>query len=301
MPLNIDYRPQNFDEFIGNESTVQKLRSVILRKDVPHVFLFHGPSGTGKTTLARIVAKKLGCLDMDIQEMNIADIGGIDTARDIRSKMRLKPISGGKIKVYILDEIQRSSQAFMQSLLKPLEDAPSHCFFILCTTDPQKLNKALRNRCSPFQTSLLNQNELLILLDWVLKQEDVELSKELLYQIAQTSKGSPRQALIILDQIIDLKPEERERCIQDYEKKENQAIDLCRELFKERSSWRKINELLENIEDDPETVRRIVLGYFRVILKKGKNPKARLIMDYFLDPFYENGKERLFLACYDLI
>ena len=94
MPLHTDYRPRTWDEFVGNKETVDKLRSVISREDCPHTFLFSGPTGCGKTTLARIVAKELGCDDRDFIELNAAEARGIAVAREIMEKMRYKPAFG---------------------------------------------------------------------------------------------------------------------------------------------------------------------------------------------------------------
>ncbi len=103
MPLHLDHRPKTLKRVVGQGATVAALKAVLDRDDIPHAFLFHGPSGCGKTTLARIVAKKLGCSEMDIKELNVADVRGIDSVREITRSMMLRPM-GGTSRVWILDE-----------------------------------------------------------------------------------------------------------------------------------------------------------------------------------------------------
>ena len=103
MPLHLDHRPKTLKKVVGQGATVAALKAVLDRDDIPHAFLFHGPSGCGKTTLARIVAKKLGCSEMDIKELNVADVRGIDSVREISRTMMLRPM-GGNARVWILDE-----------------------------------------------------------------------------------------------------------------------------------------------------------------------------------------------------
>ncbi len=143
MGLDLKHRPKSFDRIIGNEDTVEALESYLTKKDLNHSFLFTGPSGTGKTTLARIVAGELGCEGMDFTEMNSADFRGIDTIRNIRQQMVFPPMEG-KNRGWLLDEAHKLSNDAMNSLLKPLEEPPNHVYFFLATTEPQKLITTIR-------------------------------------------------------------------------------------------------------------------------------------------------------------
>ena len=155
MPLHIDYRPADFDEILGNEETIKSIKSILARdEDRPHAWMFVGPSGCGKTTLARIVSAALGCppkinkaANLDFQEINTSDMRGIDTAREILKTMNFAPVNtASKCRVYILDECHQATKDFQNSLLKALEDTPDHVYFLLCTTDPSKLLKTIKNR-----------------------------------------------------------------------------------------------------------------------------------------------------------
>ena len=198
MPLHIDKRPKDFDEFVGNKATVTSLKSLIAREDRPHVLLFHGPSGCGKTTLARIFAGKLGCDAKSIIEINTSDERGIATARNILDKMRYKAI-GSDVRIYILDEVHSTTKDFQNAMLKGLEDTPPHVYFILCTTNPQGLLVTVRNRCTTLPVVKLSEKRLMYLL-----RKFTDKDGAFLKVIANYAEGCPRQALIILDQIIDI-------------------------------------------------------------------------------------------------
>jgi DNA polymerase-3 subunit gamma/tau len=298
MPLHLDHRPKTLKKVVGQDATVAALKAVLERDDIPHAFLFHGPSGCGKTTLARIVAKKLGCSEMDLKELNVADVRGIDSIREITRNMTLRPM-GGTARVWILDEAHQLSKDAQNALLKPLEDCPEHVYFMLCTTDPQKLIATIKNRCSQFALTLVSDEELTALLEAVASKEGVEIPESVINSIVAASAGSPRSALVHLDKVKDLPDDEMEKAVSRIDVNNSAAIDLCRVLLKDKPSWPEIAKVLSSLSGgEPEQIRMNVLGYCNAILLKGKfNGRACLVMECFKDPFYNDGKFRLTLAC----
>lgn len=303
MPLHIDYRPRTWDEFIGNLSTIESLRSISAREDRPHAFLFHGPSGCGKTTLARILRDSLGCNAIDYREYNAANTRGIDTMREIAANCQFKPLNG-PCRVYLLDEAHQITGAAAEALLKTLEDSPGHAYFILCTTAPHKLIPTIRNRCSSYKVSTLRSMEMESLINWVLKDQDVKgFWPEVKKEIIRVAEGCPREALVLLDQVIDMNdPEMAKISVLSGKVGDVAAIkDLCQMLVKDsepKSKWKKVTEILKGLDDDPESVRRAVLGYFSAVLINGGSVKTAQVMGEFSEPFYNTGKPGLVLACY---
>lgn len=279
LPLHLKYRPQTFDELIGNDSVKQSLKTIFMRKEaIPHVFLLQGPSGCGKTTTGRIIAKMLECPDSGITEINVASARGIDTIRDIIETSQYAPLIG-KTKVYILDEVARGTLDFQSSALKLLEDCPSYCYLILCTTDPEKLLKTIKTRCSTFNFSSLTRGEVLKLLNWVCKEEKVELSKEVLNKIAECCDGSPRQALVLLDQVIDIIDDEVSlQTIIDNTIDEKNIVDLCKAILNSKS-WSEMATIIRGIKEEPEKVRHSVGGYMAAVLLNGENINAIIALD----------------------
>ena len=143
MELYNKYRPQTPEEIYGNDLAIKSIRSELNKG--AHVFLLTGPGGCGKTTTARVFARQLGADELSIHELNSSENRGIDSVREIMEQIRYTPLDGGKT-VYILDEMHQQTSASQNALLKVLEECPEHCYFFLCTTNPEKLIQPLKTR-----------------------------------------------------------------------------------------------------------------------------------------------------------
>ena len=216
------YRPQKFSEVVGQTHIIKTLQNALKMDKVAHAYLFCGPRGTGKTSIAKIVAKALNCESgnktepcckceicegitkgtiADVVEIDAASNNGVDDVRAIRDTVKFLP-SVGKYKVYIIDEVHMLSQAAFNALLKTLEEPPAHVIFILATTEPYKLPKTILSRCQRFDFQALSLDNLLKRLKIVADEEHIKITEEALHQIAISAEGGMRDALSIFDQCI---------------------------------------------------------------------------------------------------
>ena len=299
-PLHTKYRPKSFEEFIGGDSIVESLRSVLSEEGATSKsYLFTGPSGCGKTTLARIIKTELGCSDRDFIEMNTANTRGIDSIREIISYCHYAPFEG-KVKIYHFDEAGKLTNDAQNALLKILEDTPSHVYFVLSTTDPQKLLKTIRTRCTTYNLRLLRRSELIKLLKRVCEEEGLDFDPDILKEIARVSEGTPRQALVILGQVAGVKKEsEILKIIEEGSVSETQIIDLCRILMEGRKGkWKEVATILKGIDSEPESVRYAVLGYFNSVLLNREDNRIVEIIELFTDSFMYSGRAGLTAACF---
>ena len=308
MTLALKYRPKVFDDIVGNKDVVEVLKSQIIKKEsqkeisqpLSHAILLHGPTGCGKTTLARIIASDLGCEGADLKEIDSADFRGIDTIREIRRQSGYKPL-GSPCRVWILDEVHRATGDAQSALLKALEDTPAHVYYILCTTDPQKLLPTIRGRCAQFQVQPLTDREMKKLLRRVVDAENESLERDVYDQIIQDSMGHPRNALQVLAQVLAVSGDKRLSVAKRTAELQSQTIELCRALMKQES-WKTIAGILKGLKgEDHEKIRRAVLGYCQSILLNGENNQAAAVMDEFIKPFYDSGFPGLTLACYGVV
>lgn len=203
LALYRKYRPQTFDEVVGQEQIVTLLRNTITQKKIGHAYLFCGGRGTGKTTVARIFARDIGCNPEDIIEIDAASNRGIDEIRELREAVRTAPFSS-PYKVYIVDEAHMLTKEAANALLKTLEEPPSHVIFILATTDPDKLPETIVSRCQKVVFKQPDIETLTKRLIYVAQQEGTELDKESAVIIADNGRGSYRDALGFLEQILTL-------------------------------------------------------------------------------------------------
>jgi len=298
MSLYKKYRPSSFNEIKGNQQVISVLESMLGDlKTCPQVFLLHGPTGCGKTTIGRIIKDRLGCVGEDFKEVDSADFRGIDTVREIRRNAQYSPMFGS-CRVWLIDEVHKMTNDAQNALLKFLEDTPKGVYIILATTDPQKLLNTIRGRCSEFQLKPLNEIEMKRLLKRTVIREKEKLRDEVYEQIIQDSQRLPRNALQILEQVLRVPEEKRLEIAEQTAAEQSQTIELCRALMK-RAGWKEVSSILRGIKDqEPENIRRAVLGYASAVLLKKDDPLAGMILEEFFEPFYNTGFPGLVQACY---
>lgn len=219
------YRPSNFASVVGQEVVVDILKNSILNNKVSHAYLFTGPRGTGKTSIAKILAHAVNCLnfngdicgecevcknleinDSDIIEVDAASNNGVDEIRTLRDNVKLLP-SFCKYKIYIIDEVHMLSTGAFNALLKTLEEPPSHVIFILATTEPNKIPLTILSRCQRFDFNKISNEKLVSRLLYIATQEGKIVDKSILEYIAEISDGGLRDAINLLDQVISLPQE----------------------------------------------------------------------------------------------
>jgi len=303
MALYHRYRPTSIDGILGNRDTLDILKEILHREGgIPQAFLLHGPTGCGKTTLARIIAGELGARGSDFREVDSADFRGIDTIRDIRRQSNFVALESPR-KVWLIDECHQLSKDAQNALLKGLEDPPAHVHYILATTDPQKLISTIRGRCAQYELKPLSDRVMFKLLRKVVRGEGESIEEEVYEQIIMDSQGLPRNALQILEQVLTVTADKRLQTAKRQAEIQTQSIELCRALMK-KQGWVKVRGILSDLKEngqDPENIRRQVLGYCQAVLLKDSNLLAGRIMEEFIDPFYGSGFPGLVFACYSVV
>lgn len=222
MSLATRYRPQNFEDLVGQLAAAQSLKNALDFKKIGHAYLFHGARGVGKTTMARILAKALNCVNgptsticnvcehcveisegrsTDVIEIDAASNRGIDNIRELRAQAVFAPMKS-RYKVYIIDEVHMLTVESFNALLKTLEEPPHHVVFILATTELHKIPETIASRCQVFTFKKFNAREIAARLAHILEKEQIAFEKDALLPIAERGEGSLRDAISLLDQTL---------------------------------------------------------------------------------------------------
>ena len=289
VDLALKYRPKNWEDVVGQAGVVKSLRAT-LKTGGKRSFLFVGPSGTGKTTLARLIARVVGCTGSNILEIDAATYTGIDAMRAVSENTAYKAFGDSPIKVVIIDEAHSLSKQAWQSLLKSVEEPPEHVYWIFCTTEAGKVPKTIETRCAKFTLAPVKSDDLFKLLSRAVQQEGYKTTEEVLDVIVRESLGSPRQALTYLEQCSGCKTARDAKELLQRADEEGDAIVLPRSLIKGGLTWQKAMKLLEPLrEQSAESIRLMILAYFTTVLFGCKTDdsagRVLTMMDCFSEPY----------------
>jgi DNA polymerase III gamma/tau subunit len=286
-PLHVKYRPTTFDDVIGHDAMLKALKGMVKRRDTQS-FLFSGPAGTGKTKLARICARNLGCDPKDVIEIDGATHTGVEDMRAVQKVVQFRPFGKSTARAIIVDEAHRLSPNAWDSMLKLTEEPPPNAYWFLCTTNVGKVPHTIRTRFAGFTLNKVNDDNLGIIFDDVCKAEKIRLSDDVANLIIREAKGSPRQLLINLAQCRECRTKKDAAAVLRTVVDSDATLELCRFVIAGKGSWVKVMGLMQKLEEDdenPEAIRIIVCNYMGAALRKATSDKQAVALLDKLDAF----------------
>lgn len=291
--LPIMYRPNSLGDLIGQDAIVKSLKFYLGVGKLPHSFILHGESGVGKTTTARIIAKKLKCTPNNIMEFDAASFSGVDAMKQLTSNLRFSGLGDCPNRVIIIDECQRLSKNAWDALLKPIEEPFSHIYFILCTTEFNKIPKTIQTRCTNYAFKNAKFDDVCDLLDNINDEEDFGLDDNIIQYIAKQSEGSFRKAVVSLSACRNAESKEDAAEILSTIVDKKDVIELCRHLLKTGGSFKEAVVLVKDITSDgsmpAESIRIIIINYLSAVITRNPGSKSVPgildIMDSFSTPY----------------
>jgi DNA polymerase III gamma/tau subunit len=301
IDLCVKYRPTKWADVLGQVDTVKSIRSVLERGD-KRAFVLVGGSGTGKTTIARIMARKVGCGDQGYREIDAATNTGIDAMRLVAEGMMYKPF-GGEKKLICVDEAHALSKPAWQSLLKIVEEPPAHGYWVFCTTEGGKIPETIQTRCACYTLAPVGRDDLTDFLARVNAAEGYGVPEPVLAFLGRTAGGSVRRALTGLAQCLKAETPQDAASLLRTAGGAPEIVELARGLVNGQLTWAKAMRILRDKADtNPESIRVMIVAYLNKVLAGAKDEKAAgrvtEILDAFLPgPCYQgNGLAEVYAA-----
>ena len=300
------YRPTLWKDVIGQPAAVAELRGFLEGGNLPHALLLSGRSGVGKTTLARIVAlHKMKCDPNEYYEMNMADNRGIDTVRDLESRIRTRPMLGDQ-KVFFLDECHMLTKEAANAMLKMLEEPPDHTYFFLASSEPHRLIPAIMTRCTEIRLHPIDESDLEKLIQTVLQKDKKSLSAKVIRTVAEVAEGSARKALVLAQQCLQQPNEKAQLQILEPSEVKGNSEKLASTLLNS-GSFNDVIPIIKAVREekvDPESLRWAVMGYCSALLLSEKPPqkkkdRAYMILTAFEINWYDTKFNGLVRSCYE--
>ena len=300
MSLYLKYRPKTFDEIVGQPDAVKLMKAIVAQnpEDRPKVFLFGGASGCGKTTLATVFARAIGC-DPNHSNFTVMDASkdrSIDRIRELCDMMGTRPIGKeAQARIFLLDECHQLLKPAQEALLKKCEDTPPQTIIIFATTEPDALGKALRSRCKIITINPMSNKSIYDNLNRVIRAEGIKIDDKDVIKIARASDGNTRVSLQILENYM-LNGMNADNAISMCggmgEELKVDTIEICRIIVgKRQNEWGKVAAFCAKYKGQGESARQAILGYLRSCILKSTTMKDRMrfatLIEVFSVPHYD--------------
>ena len=280
------YEPKNLNELLANENNKTILKGFLNQKEIPQSYVFVGDRGCGKSLTAKLISKQLNCQD-NIQVLDCITDRGIENIRKIIDNCQYRTLDNNP-KSYIIEEAHQLQTLSQEGFLTTLQNPPKNTYFFFTTTEESKIIKTITSRSKKLTFEKVSIRELYPYLIDISIKENNEINKTVARKICETSNGHIRDALSILEIVLQFKDENKQLEVAGKELEENKTvIDLCRLMIRS-NSWQEITDILKQLQkENPESIRKVIINYFSKVLLDKADIKSAMIIEALQIPIYD--------------